>query len=147
MTETKVFNNNEAKPDRQTQLAMKRGFASRCPNCGEGRLFNKFVKVNHDCANCKEEFHHHRADDLPAYLVILIIGHIVVAAFMATDMVFKLASWQHLLIWIPITTVLSLALLQPVKGAVVGLQWALRMHGFGEQPDYDDSKALQENQH
>ena len=145
MTETQVYQNNGQKEERPTKLAMKRGFASRCPSCGEGKLFDKFVKVTPQCSNCHEEMHHHRADDLPAYLVIVIIGHIVVAGFMMTDMVFKLADWQHLLIWIPITTILSLALLQPVKGAVVGLQWALRMHGFGDQPDYDDSAALKEH--
>jgi uncharacterized protein (DUF983 family) len=136
---TEVYKNKSEQDERSTSLSMKRGFASKCPNCGEGKLFNKFVKVTNTCSTCKEAMHHHQADDLPAYLVILIIGHVVVGAFMATDMVFKMASWQHLLIWIPFTTLLTLALLQPVKGAVVGLQWALRMHGFGEQPDYDDS--------
>jgi uncharacterized protein (DUF983 family) len=39
----------------------------------------------------------------------------------------------QLAIYLPLTLVASLALLQPVKGAVVGVQWALRMHGFDEQ--------------
>jgi hypothetical protein len=52
---------------------------------------------------------HHRADDLPAYLAIFIVGHIVVAGFMATDTWLVLESWQHLMIWIPITVILSLA--------------------------------------
>lgn len=138
MTDTKIFEQSEANAERPTSLAIKRGFSGRCPCCGEGRLFKKFLKVDDQCPTCGEPLHHHRADDLPAYLVVMIVGHIVVGAFMATDMVFDLKVWQHLLIWIPITTIFTLALLQPVKGAVVGLQWALRMHGFGDKPDYDD---------
>lgn len=84
--------------------------------------------------------HHHRADDLPAYLVVMIVGHIVVGGFMFAEMAYELPVWQHMLIWIPITAIASLLLLQPVKGAVVGLQWALKMHGFGEKPDYDDQQ-------
>jgi uncharacterized protein (DUF983 family) len=82
------------------------------------------------CAFCGEEMFHHRADDLPAYLAIFIVGHVVVAGFMATDSWLVLESWQHLMIWIPITVILSLALLQPIKGGVIGLQWSFRMHGF-----------------
>src|SRR5690554_6023645 len=102
---------------------MWRGFRGRCPECGTGRLFRAFAKVGDHCSECGEEFHHHRADDLPAYLVIMIVGHIVVGAFMGMEAMFTLTMWQHLAIWIPVTILASLALLTPVKGAVVGLQW------------------------
>ena len=58
--------------------ALWRGLRGQCPNCGEGRLFRKFVKVADACDRCGEDFHHHRADDFPAYLVIILVGHIVV---------------------------------------------------------------------
>src|SRR5712691_13398158 len=58
--------------------AMKRGFRSRCPRCGEGKLFRAFLKVDDHCSVCAQDFTPHRADDLPAYLVIVIVGHIVV---------------------------------------------------------------------
>jgi uncharacterized protein (DUF983 family) len=115
--------------------AMWRGFKSRCPNCGEGKLFRAFLKVDDHCHRCGEAFHHHRADDLPAYLVVFIVGHIVVGAFMGVETIGDLALWQHLLIWLPLTVIACVALLQPVKGAVVGLQWALFMHGFGGEED------------
>ena len=80
-------------------------------------------------------FRSHRADDLPAYLVVVIVGHIVVGAFMGIEAVSNLSTLQHMLIWIPLTIILAVVLLQPVKGAVIGLQWALYMHGFGGQED------------
>ena len=121
--------------DRSLMQAMGRGFLCRCPHCGKGRLFGKYLKVVDRCEACGEEYHHHRADDLPAYLVIFIVGHIVIGAFMGVERMFELTTWQHLAIWVPATLVLALGLLQPVKGAVVGLQWALRMHGFSGKPD------------
>jgi uncharacterized protein (DUF983 family) len=120
---------------RSLMQAMGRGFLCRCPHCGKGRLFGKYLKVADRCDVCGEEYHHHRADDLPAYLVIFIVGHVVVGAFMGVERLVELNTWQHLAIWAPLTLVMTLALLQPVKGAVVGLQWALRMHGFSGKPD------------
>ena len=119
--------------------AMKRGLLGRCPHCGKGRLFRAFVKPVDKCEVCGEELHHHRADDLPAYLVIVIVGHIVVGSFMAVEAAITLSTWQHALIWVPLTITLALVLLQPVKGAVIGLQWALYMHGFGDEKDEFES--------
>ena len=120
--------------------AMKRGALGRCPHCGEGRLFIGFTKSVDKCSVCGEELYHHRADDLPAYLVIVIVGHIVLGAFMAVEATSTLSMWQHIAIWVPLTIVLSVALLQPVKGAVIGLQWALYMHGFGGEKDGTESR-------
>lgn len=131
--EQQVFGGSGAR--RSLMQAMGLGFLCRCPHCGKGRLFGKYLKVADRCEACGEEYHHHRADDLPAYLVIFIVGHIVLGAFMGAERMFELTTWQHLAIWAPMTLVLALALLQPVKGAVVGLQWALRMHGFSGKPD------------
>lgn len=124
-----------AETPRSLMQAMGRGFMGKCPHCGQGRLFGKFLKVADRCDACGEEYHHHRADDLPAYLVILVVGHIVVGAFMGMENVVELTTWQHLAIWVPITLVMTIGLLQPTKGAVVGLQWALRMHGFSGKPE------------
>ena len=116
--------------------AMKRGFRCRCPRCGEGKMFRAFLKTANNCSACGLDFTPHRADDLPAYLVIVIVGHIVVPIVLSIETNFSPAVWLQLSIYLPLTFGLSLALLQPVKGAVVGLQWALRMHGFDENaPD------------
>jgi uncharacterized protein (DUF983 family) len=111
--------------------AMRRGFLGHCPACDKGRLFSRFLKVVDHCEVCGTEFHHHRADDLPPYIVIFIVGHLVGYGILMTETKLEMPMWVHLAIWPALTLILSLALLQPVKGAVVGLQYALGMHGFG----------------
>lgn len=130
-----VTNEFRQTPPRAVMPAMLNGMLGRCPHCGSGRLFGSFLKTAESCGVCHEELHHHRADDFPAYLVVFIVGHIVVGAFMGFEMMFELSTWQHLAIWIPVTILMAIALIQPVKGTVVGLQWALRMHGFGGEED------------
>jgi uncharacterized protein (DUF983 family) len=123
--------------------AMARGARGRCPHCGEGGLFRAFLKVSDRCTNCGEELHHHRADDFPAYLVIVIVGHIVVPLVLAVETQCAPPYWFSMTLWPSLTAVLSLALLQPVKGAVVGLQWAMGMHGFEASKKLRDATAQQ----
>ena len=133
-TATKVWTRDQAIAEkRDVWTSMKRGFRSRCPRCGEGKLFRAFLKVDNNCSVCGLDFTPHRADDLPAYLVIVIVGHIVVPTALMIETNYSPPVWLQLAIYLPFTLVASLALLQPVKGAVVGMQWALRMHGFDEQ--------------
>jgi uncharacterized protein (DUF983 family) len=112
--------------------AALRGLRGRCPACGNGRMFRKFLKVNDACPQCGEELHHHRADDFPAYLVIVIVGHILVPIVLAVETEFAPAYWVHALLWGPAVLGMTLGLLQPVKGAIVATQWFLGMHGFEE---------------
>jgi uncharacterized protein (DUF983 family) len=119
---------------RDVWTAMKRGFRGRCPRCGEGKLFRAFLKTADSCSHCGQDFSAHRADDLPAYLVIVIVGHIVVPTALLVETNYSPPVWLQLAVYLPFTFLASLALLQPVKGAVVALQWALRMHGFDENP-------------
>src|ERR1700674_5336117 len=121
------------KEKRDVWQAIKRGFRGRCPRCGEGKLFRAFLKVADKCSVCEQDFTPHRADDLPAYLVIVIVGHIVVPLALWIETDYSPPIPLQLAIYLPLTLVASLLLLQPVKGAVVGVQWALRMHGFDEQ--------------
>jgi uncharacterized protein (DUF983 family) len=120
------------KKKRDVWQSIKRGFRGRCPRCGEGKLFRAFLKVDNACSVCGLDFTPHRADDLPAYLVIVIVGHVVVPLALMIETNYSPPVALQLAIYLPLTFVASLALLQPVKGAVVGMQWALRMHGFDE---------------
>src|ERR1700748_3361267 len=80
---------------RNAATGLKRGFLGRCPNCGEGHLFRAFVKVADHCEKCGEVFRYHRADDFPAYLVIVLVGHIVVPLSMWVEIAYSPAYWVH----------------------------------------------------
>lgn len=128
--------------ERDWRSAIGNGLRGRCPHCGQGRLFRGFLKPVEACAACGEPMHHQRADDLPPYLVITIVGHIVVGGILMAE---KYADWSmglHMAVWPALTVILSLLLMQPAKGAVVGLQWAMRMHGFGGTPDTPEHQPL-----
>lgn len=119
--------------ERDNKTAMWRGFRRKCPNCGEGALFTGYLKVTDRCAVCGEEMHHHRADDGPAYLTILVVGHILAIVMHVMYTQFR----PEPLVMATVLTVgcvaLSLYLLPRLKGLVVGIQWARRMHGFDEK--------------
>ena len=121
--------------ERSVGRAMWRGLLCHCPNCNSKGLFKKYLKSTEHCSNCGEVMSHHRADDFPPYLTIFIVGHIVVALVLIVERSTALTLWMHLAIWLPLTVILSLLMLQPLKGAVIGLQWALRMHGFSGNED------------
>jgi len=113
--------------------AAGRGFMGRCPNCDKGKLFYAYLKVNDACPVCGEVFSHHRADDAPPYFTILIVGHVVGALMLLVEtMNDNLPIWIHMAIWPALTLALCLTLLPRVKGALIGYQWALGMHGFLE---------------
>ncbi|MGD0187533.1 MAG: DUF983 domain-containing protein [Roseiarcus sp.] len=120
-------------PDRRDLgLALRRGFFGRCPNCGDGQIFRAYLKVVDACAACGEDLSPQRADDAPAYVTMLIVGHFVVAGIVATEELWPdspvlLGS----IVWALLAAALSAIVLPRVKGALVGAQWAMRMHGFG----------------
>jgi uncharacterized protein (DUF983 family) len=116
---------------RPTWMSVKRGWRQTCPCCGNGKMYKSYLKVNDTCPACATELHHHRADDAPPYFVMMITAHVVVGGILLLEKNFALDLWLQLAIWLPVTVLLSLWLLPRVKGALIGYQWALRMHGFG----------------
>ena len=133
-----------ADSDRPWWPAARRGFAGRCPHCGEGEMFHAYLKVNDSCPDCGEELHHQRADDAPPYLTIFIVGHVVAAFLMIADRQWpQLDMWIHMVLWPLVAILMSLWLLPRVKGALIGYQWALRMHGFGTTLPAAESRGIQ----
>ena len=128
--------------NRDLVLSVWRGAKSRCPHCEQGALFSSYLKVVPHCSHCATDFTPQRSDDLPAYLVLFIVGHIVVGAMMSAEMHYDWPVLWHMIIWPVLCILLTLGLLQPVKGMVVAMQWALKMHGFSSYPDGDDHPAL-----
>jgi uncharacterized protein (DUF983 family) len=115
---------------RSVPTSLLRGAALKCPACGKGSMFRRYLKVFNSCPHCGEELHHHRADDAPPYFTIVIVGHVVVSLVLAVEMAYRPPLWVHAALWLPLTVLLALLILPVVKGALVALQWALLMHGF-----------------
>jgi uncharacterized protein (DUF983 family) len=123
--------------ERATGNAVWKGFRCRCPHCGEGKLFKGFLKPMAVCASCNEKLDGHRSDDLPPYVTIMIVGHMIVPFILASEMSANpWPLWLHFSVWLPLTLVMTLVLMQPVKGAIIAMQWGMRLHGFDPKGDY-----------
>jgi uncharacterized protein (DUF983 family) len=116
--------------DRPLKPALLHGLAGRCPACGSAPLFRKFLKPEDHCRACGQDWSHQQADDLPAYLVIFIVGHLLVPMVVSVNLRFEPSLMAQMIGWPLAALILSLAMLQPVKGAVIAWQWSRRMHGF-----------------
>ncbi|AVF05316.1 MAG: DUF983 domain-containing protein [Devosia indica] len=117
--------------ERSVPQAMWRGTLCRCPHCGQGKMFRAYLKTAEQCDVCGEELSHHRADDFPPYIAITIVGHIIIFLMLHLDMTYHVQPITYVVTMLPLAIVLPLAMLPSIKGAIVGLQWANRMYGFG----------------
>ncbi len=105
--------------------SLVRGFKGRCPNCGEGALFWRYLKVEPTCHECGHDLARYPADDGPAYFTILIAGHLIVAPILLFPVVWEApAAIMIPGILIPLALV-TLGLLQLVKGAFIGALYAI----------------------
>jgi uncharacterized protein (DUF983 family) len=104
--------------------ALLRGFVGKCPNCGQGKLFRAYLKQVDQCAVCHEEYAGYRADDGPAYFTILIVGHLVLAPLLFIPWMWEASPWIVLPTVMIALAVISLVLLQRVKGAFIALLWS-----------------------
>lgn len=119
--------------DRPTKPAVMNGLRCHCPRCGEGALFSRYLKVVDSCEHCGQDLHHHRADDGPAYLTILVVAHILGIAIHFVWVHLRPEPWVMATGFTIGSVALCLFLLPRFKGMIVAIQWAKRMHGFGEE--------------
>lgn len=124
-------NSSASVDSRDTKRSMLRGWRRKCPKCGSGPLLKSYLKVNDRCAVCREELFHHRADDGPAYLTILLVGHLMAPMLHITFVTWRPEPLTLFTIFAVGCVGLSLYLLPRLKGAIIGYQWARRMGGFG----------------
>ena len=99
------------------------GLIGRCPNCGEGHLFEGFLKVAPRCEACGYDLAKADSGDGPAVFVIMIAGFIVAFSALITEVAFSPPVWVHLILWLPATVILSLGLLRPLKGVMLAAQF------------------------
>jgi uncharacterized protein (DUF983 family) len=107
--------------------AMKRGLKRCCPRCGAGGMFTGYLKVAKTCHRCGLDFDSIRSDDVAPYFTILIVGHIVIPAMLITQKLYDPSNWTLSAIFLPLTLVLALGLLRPIKGATVGAMLSFNM--------------------
>lgn len=123
-------------------VAVFRGLRGRCPRCGEARLFMRFLKPIPHCPHCGQDLTHQQADDFPAYVSIFVTGHLMAALIIALTQNADLSVAAVLAIVLPIASILMIGLLQPAKGAIIGVQWWFGMHGFRkERPELVSDEA------
>ena len=99
---------------------LKRGLFCTCPACGKSKLFNGFLRVAKQCSACGTDFSQIRADDAPPYFTIFITGHIVVPLMLWLERAETPPLWVHSAIFLPLTVIIAMALIRPIKGATIG---------------------------
>ncbi len=105
--------------------ALRRGAFCRCPACGRTDLFRGYLRVVDTCGECGAPLGLARADDAPPYFTIFVVGHIVVLLMVMAERRWEYSMWTAAAIWLPVTVLLSVLLLRPIKGATVGLMLRL----------------------
>ncbi|MCG8493347.1 MAG: DUF983 domain-containing protein [Sneathiellales bacterium] len=119
--------------ERSLGLAFWKGLSRRCPDCGKGRIFDGYIKVKHTCDECGLELFHQRADDAPPYFTMMIVLHFIVSGILIVEKAYSPETWVQMVIWLPAALISSIVLLPHIKGALIGVQWARKMHGFDEE--------------
>lgn len=115
--------------------ALRRGWRQHCPACGGGPLYDRYLVVRPRCTACGERLDRHTADDFPAWITIMVVGHLIAPAMLLVWRVWDPPVWVHWTLWPTATLALCLLLLPRFKGMVVALQWAKRMAGFAAPRD------------
>jgi uncharacterized protein (DUF983 family) len=110
--------------------ALLRGVRSRCPRCGEGQLFRKWLKPCERCPVCTMDLTPQRADDLPAYIAMIVTGHLMAPLIIMLSADFGMSPVPMIAILVPLAVAMMLGMLQPAKGGVIAVQWWFGMHGF-----------------
>jgi uncharacterized protein (DUF983 family) len=112
--------------DYAPQSPYSTGLAGRCPRCGQGKLFSHFVTVAPRCSVCNLDFTFADAGDGPAVFVMLFAGFLIVGVALWTELTYEPPIWVHLVIFLPLTLVVCIGLLRPLKGLLIALQFANR---------------------
>ncbi|MEP2706922.1 MAG: DUF983 domain-containing protein [Roseibium sp.] len=99
------------------------GLSGKCPRCGQGKLFDGFLSVKKSCMVCGLDFEFADSGDGPAVFVIMIVGFLIVGLVLFVELSYQPPIWLHLLLWLPLTTVMAAGVLRPLKGLMIGLQY------------------------
>ncbi len=112
------------------------GFTGRCPRCGEGALYGGFLDVADCCAECGLDYSGQNSGDGSVFFIIMIVGFIVVGLALALEVMVAPPVWLHMVLWLPLSLILALAMMRPAKGILIALQYR---HGVHFESDRDGS--------
>jgi len=110
------------------------GLRCRCPRCGEGKLYDGFLKIVDRCDVCGLQLADEDAGDGPAVFVILIYGLVMTVLAAYVELSYEPPFWVHALIFVPLILGGSALLLRPFKAVMVALQFKHRIAGFENEP-------------
>jgi uncharacterized protein (DUF983 family) len=115
---------------RLSKSAIATGLRCRCPACGEGPLFDGFLQVRAVCPRCGADLSGQDSGDGPVAFIVLIVGAVVVGLALVVEVRYGPPVWLHLLLWLPLTVLLTLALMRPLKSVLIALQYKHRSDDF-----------------
>lgn len=118
-----------------------RGIRGRCPRCEQGSLFRKWLKPRERCPACSLDLTPQRADDFPAYIAMIVTGHLMAPFIILLSLDFELWPVAMMAILVPLALAMMLGMLQPAKGGVIAVQWWYGMHGFVRERLAEDAGA------
>ncbi len=113
------------------------GLKGRCPRCGEGKLFHQILNVREKCDKCNLNYRFADAGDGASIFVLFLLGAVMVGAALYVELTFAPPLWLHAVLWAPVTMILAIAMLRPMKGVLIALQYRNK----AEQGVWDDKGA------
>ena len=117
------------------------GLSLRCPQCGQGRLFQSYLKFAPRCSACGADFRIADAGDGPAVFVMFLVGAIAVPLAFVLQFALKLPDWIVLSVTGAAVVGLSLWLLPRFKAVLFALQWRHKA-GEGRIADADEPNSV-----
>jgi uncharacterized protein (DUF983 family) len=102
---------------------IRAGLLMRCPACGKGKLFAKFLVVNEHCPACGAKLGVGDSGDAPMVFIILIVGFLVVGGALFVEVKYTPPLWLHALLWVPSILLGSLALMPLLKSLFYALTY------------------------
>ncbi len=111
------------------------GLKGRCPRCGDGKLFHQILNVRDKCDKCNLNYRFADAGDGPSIFVLFLLGAVMVGAALYVELTFAPPLWLHAVLWAPVTMILAIAMLRPMKGVLIALQYRNK----AEQGVWDDT--------
>jgi uncharacterized protein (DUF983 family) len=121
-------------PPRRPVNPVVAGLTCRCPACGQGALFDGYLRVSRRCEACGMDLSAADSGDGPAVFIVLVVGVVVCFSALFTEIAFHPPVWVHLVIWLPLAAILVLALLRPFKGVMLAMQF----HHKASEAGHDD---------